>query len=77
MRRAAQWDGTFPIELPHPDALATLAAEVRELRPEHAGEFDVVAEIPPSGDQCRGARPAPPGFSPPSTRSRTRSKCAQ
>lgn len=50
VRRAAQWDGLFPIELPDPDALATLAAEVRELRLDDAGEFDLVAEIPPGGD---------------------------
>ena len=50
VRRAAQWDGMFPIELPDPDALATLAAEVHELRPDDASEFDLVAEIPPSGD---------------------------
>jgi alkanesulfonate monooxygenase SsuD/methylene tetrahydromethanopterin reductase-like flavin-dependent oxidoreductase (luciferase family) len=50
VRRAAKWDGMFPIELPNPDALATLAAEVRELRPDDAGEFDLVAEIPPNGD---------------------------
>jgi alkanesulfonate monooxygenase SsuD/methylene tetrahydromethanopterin reductase-like flavin-dependent oxidoreductase (luciferase family) len=28
VRRAARWDGLFPIELPGPDALAELAAEV-------------------------------------------------
>jgi alkanesulfonate monooxygenase SsuD/methylene tetrahydromethanopterin reductase-like flavin-dependent oxidoreductase (luciferase family) len=50
VRRAAQWDGMFPIELPDPDALATLAAEVRELRPDGAGEFDLVAEISRGGD---------------------------
>jgi DNA-binding MarR family transcriptional regulator len=33
VRRAARWDGLFPIELPGPDALATLAGELRELRP--------------------------------------------
>ena len=31
-RRAARWDGLFPIDLPGPEALAELAAEVRELR---------------------------------------------
>jgi len=50
VRRAARWDGMFPIELPDPNALTTLAAEVRELRPDDAGEFDLVAEIPPGGD---------------------------
>ncbi len=50
VHRAAQWDGMFPIELPDPDALATLAAEIRGVRPDDAGEFDLVAEIPPGGD---------------------------
>jgi alkanesulfonate monooxygenase SsuD/methylene tetrahydromethanopterin reductase-like flavin-dependent oxidoreductase (luciferase family) len=50
VRRAAQWDGLFPIELPDPDAVATLAAEVRELRPDDAGEFDLIAEISAGGD---------------------------
>jgi alkanesulfonate monooxygenase SsuD/methylene tetrahydromethanopterin reductase-like flavin-dependent oxidoreductase (luciferase family) len=50
LRRAARWDGLFPIELPNPDALATLAAEVHALRPPDAGRFDLVAEIPPGGD---------------------------
>jgi hypothetical protein len=50
VRRAAQWDGLFPIELPDPNALATLAAEVHELRPHDAGEFDLVTEIPAGGD---------------------------
>jgi alkanesulfonate monooxygenase SsuD/methylene tetrahydromethanopterin reductase-like flavin-dependent oxidoreductase (luciferase family) len=50
LRRAAQWDGLFPIELPDPASLATLVAEVHELRPADAGNFDVVAEIPPGGD---------------------------
>jgi alkanesulfonate monooxygenase SsuD/methylene tetrahydromethanopterin reductase-like flavin-dependent oxidoreductase (luciferase family) len=50
LERAARWDGLFPIELPAPEDLATLAAELRELR-EHAGRadlpFDLVAEIEP------------------------------
>jgi alkanesulfonate monooxygenase SsuD/methylene tetrahydromethanopterin reductase-like flavin-dependent oxidoreductase (luciferase family) len=50
LRRAARWDGLFPIELPDPDALATLGAEVRELRPDGAGDFDLVAEISPGAD---------------------------
>jgi alkanesulfonate monooxygenase SsuD/methylene tetrahydromethanopterin reductase-like flavin-dependent oxidoreductase (luciferase family) len=32
VRRAARWDGLFPIELPGPEALAELANEVRDLR---------------------------------------------
>lgn len=50
LRRAARWDGLFPIELPDPDALATLGAQVRALRPEDAGHFDLIAEIDPGGD---------------------------
>jgi alkanesulfonate monooxygenase SsuD/methylene tetrahydromethanopterin reductase-like flavin-dependent oxidoreductase (luciferase family) len=50
LRRAARWDGLFPIELPNPDSLATLAAEVRELRGEGGGRFDLVSDIPAGGD---------------------------
>jgi len=50
LRRAARWDGLFPIEVPSPDDLATLAAELLELRRE-AGlgdrPFDLVAEVEP------------------------------
>jgi alkanesulfonate monooxygenase SsuD/methylene tetrahydromethanopterin reductase-like flavin-dependent oxidoreductase (luciferase family) len=41
VRRAARWDGLFPIDLPGPDALAELAAEVPHDRP-----FDLVATEP-------------------------------
>jgi alkanesulfonate monooxygenase SsuD/methylene tetrahydromethanopterin reductase-like flavin-dependent oxidoreductase (luciferase family) len=50
LRRAARWDGLFPIDLPGPDALAELATEVRELRAENDDPFDLVAEISPGGD---------------------------
>jgi alkanesulfonate monooxygenase SsuD/methylene tetrahydromethanopterin reductase-like flavin-dependent oxidoreductase (luciferase family) len=50
VRRAAQWDGLFPIELPGPDALATLAAELQELRPQKSSQFDLVAEVSPGDD---------------------------
>jgi hypothetical protein len=49
LRRAAQWDGLFPIDLPGPAALAELAAEARELRGPDAGPFDIVAEL--EGDE--------------------------
>jgi len=42
VRRAARWDGLFPIDLPGPDALAELAAELPRERP-----FDVVVTNPP------------------------------
>ncbi len=48
VRRAARWDGLFPIEMPGPEALAELAAEVAEAR--GAAPFDLVAEIDPGDD---------------------------
>jgi alkanesulfonate monooxygenase SsuD/methylene tetrahydromethanopterin reductase-like flavin-dependent oxidoreductase (luciferase family) len=49
VRRAARWDGLFPISLPGPDALAELAREVREARP--AGDpFDLIVGIAPGED---------------------------
>lgn len=50
LRRAARWDGLFPIELPGPDALGVLGQEVRELRKAAGastddGAFDLVVEI--------------------------------
>ncbi len=50
LRRAARWDGLFPIELPGPEALAELAAEVRELRADPQAPFDLVAEVDPGTD---------------------------
>jgi alkanesulfonate monooxygenase SsuD/methylene tetrahydromethanopterin reductase-like flavin-dependent oxidoreductase (luciferase family) len=48
VRRAARWDGLFPIEMPGPEALAELAQETAEAR---GGEpFDIVAEIAPGDD---------------------------
>jgi alkanesulfonate monooxygenase SsuD/methylene tetrahydromethanopterin reductase-like flavin-dependent oxidoreductase (luciferase family) len=48
LRRAARLDGLFPIDLPGPEALAELAAELRVLRGD--GNFDLVAENPPGSD---------------------------
>ena len=50
IRRAAQWDGVFPIDLPGPDAVAELVAEVSGLRGPDAGPFDVVVANPPGTD---------------------------
>ena len=49
VRRALRWDGLFPIGMPGPEALAELAAEVREARPD-GGPFDLIAELPPDTD---------------------------
>jgi alkanesulfonate monooxygenase SsuD/methylene tetrahydromethanopterin reductase-like flavin-dependent oxidoreductase (luciferase family) len=50
LRRAAHWDGFFPIDLTGPDDLAVLGEELRELRSGQSGPFDLVAEMPPGGD---------------------------
>jgi len=50
--RAAKWDGLFPIELPEPDALGELAADLAELRSDPAGPFDLVTEIDPGDDSA-------------------------
>src|SRR5690349_12497595 len=47
VRRAAKWDGLFPIDLPGPEALAELVAEVRDLRGEDADPFDVAVMLDP------------------------------
>jgi alkanesulfonate monooxygenase SsuD/methylene tetrahydromethanopterin reductase-like flavin-dependent oxidoreductase (luciferase family) len=50
VRRAARWDGFFPIELGGPDALADVAAEIRTLRGSASGPFDLVVDNPPGTD---------------------------
>ena len=49
LRRAARYEGYFPIDLPEPAALAELCAEVDELR-DAARPFDLVCEVPAGGD---------------------------
>ena len=49
LRRAARWDGLFPVDVPDPEAFATLRREVEELRGPDAGPFDLVAEIEEPG----------------------------
>ena len=52
LRRAAHWDGLFPIELPGPEALGELAREVSDLRAEagSAQPFDLIVELPVDSD---------------------------
>ena len=47
VRRALEWDGVFPIDLPGPDALAELTAEVRADR---GDDFEIVVEHPAGTD---------------------------
>ena len=53
VRRALRWDGLFTIGLPGPEALAELAAAIREARPDGQSElvpFELVTELPPDTD---------------------------
>jgi len=50
MRRAARWDGLFPIDQDEPEQLAEMTAYVNEHRPGDAGPFDIVVTNPPGTD---------------------------
>jgi alkanesulfonate monooxygenase SsuD/methylene tetrahydromethanopterin reductase-like flavin-dependent oxidoreductase (luciferase family) len=50
IRRAARWDGIFPIDLPGPEAVAELALQVRALREGVEGRFDIVVTNPAGTD---------------------------
>ncbi len=50
LRRAARWDGLFPIDLPGPDALEELLADLRPLRGEEDAPYDVVVTNPAGAD---------------------------
>ena len=71
LKRAARWDGMFPIELPGPAELAELVAEAEALR-DASGPFDVVVENPPGTDSApwvqAGATWCLTGFGPQPTR---------
>jgi alkanesulfonate monooxygenase SsuD/methylene tetrahydromethanopterin reductase-like flavin-dependent oxidoreductase (luciferase family) len=50
IRRAARWDGIFPIDLPGPEAVAELALDVRRLREGVEEPFDLVVTNPAGTD---------------------------
>jgi alkanesulfonate monooxygenase SsuD/methylene tetrahydromethanopterin reductase-like flavin-dependent oxidoreductase (luciferase family) len=50
LRRAARYEGVFPVGLDSPDQLAELVAAVAELRGPDAGPFDVAVDRPPGTD---------------------------
>jgi alkanesulfonate monooxygenase SsuD/methylene tetrahydromethanopterin reductase-like flavin-dependent oxidoreductase (luciferase family) len=50
LRRAAQHDGVFPIEIEQPDQLAEVVAQVRELRGGSTAPYDVVVGLLPGVD---------------------------
>ena len=54
LRRAARYQGFFPVNLEHPDQLADIVAQLTALRQDAgrdaAEPYDVVAALPPGGD---------------------------
>ncbi len=52
VRRAIRWDGLFPIDLPGPDELATLAEEINQARRNDC-PFDLVVAAAPGADVRR------------------------
>lgn len=49
IRRAARWDGYFPIDLADPDQLAECAEQIRTIRG-HLEGFDLIVETAPDDD---------------------------
>jgi alkanesulfonate monooxygenase SsuD/methylene tetrahydromethanopterin reductase-like flavin-dependent oxidoreductase (luciferase family) len=45
MRRAARYDGFFPVNVEHPDQLAEVVATVTELRPDSSAPYDFVVSL--------------------------------
>jgi alkanesulfonate monooxygenase SsuD/methylene tetrahydromethanopterin reductase-like flavin-dependent oxidoreductase (luciferase family) len=50
IRRAARWDGLFPIDQDEPDQLAEMVAYVTEQRGDGAGPFEIVVTNPAGTD---------------------------
>lgn len=50
LRRAARWDGLFPVDLEEPEQLAELVQEVRELRGGSLDGFEIVVSNPAGTD---------------------------
>jgi alkanesulfonate monooxygenase SsuD/methylene tetrahydromethanopterin reductase-like flavin-dependent oxidoreductase (luciferase family) len=50
MRRAARYDGFFPVNLERPDQLAEVVAAVTELRPDPTAPYDFVVGLPVGTD---------------------------
>lgn len=50
LRRAARYDGFFPVNLEHPGQLAEIAATVAGLREDTAAPYDIAVALPPGTD---------------------------
>ena len=76
LRRAARWDGLFPIDHDEPEQLAEMVAYVNEQRPDPAAPFEVVVDNPPGTDpapwEAAGATWCLTGFGPTPTEAEVR-----
>lgn len=50
LRRAARYDGYFPVDLAHPDQLAEIVATIAELRGDTSAPYDIAVALPPGTD---------------------------
>ncbi|TDD87323.1 LLM class flavin-dependent oxidoreductase [Actinomadura rubrisoli] len=50
LRRAARYDGFFPVNLEHPDQFADIVTTITDLRRQKTGLFDIAAALPPDAD---------------------------
>ena len=50
LRRAARYDGFFPVNLENVDQFARAVATVRDLRGDNPAPYDVAVELPPGSD---------------------------
>lgn len=48
IRRAAQYDGFFPVNLEHPDQVTEIAATIKDLG--QTGPYDIAVDLPPGTD---------------------------
>jgi alkanesulfonate monooxygenase SsuD/methylene tetrahydromethanopterin reductase-like flavin-dependent oxidoreductase (luciferase family) len=68
LRRAARYDGLFPIDMPGPEALAELVEEIGALREPDSGSFEIVVTNPAGTDpapwESAGATWCLTGFGP-------------
>ncbi len=61
LRRAARYDGLFPVNLENADQFAQAVAAVRDLRGDNTAPYDFAVELPPAAMSPLTSRPAPPG----------------
>ena len=56
LRRAARYDGFFPVNLEHPDQLAEITAVITGLREDTTAPYDIAIALPPGTDPAPYAK---------------------